>query len=76
MHPRESLNISGILSVRFGAVFLPMGIDIKNIWSMMTSEAANECVRDPDLRIFLEQHIINHDDFSSSLAMLLSVKLG
>ena len=72
----ESVLISGILSVRFGAVFIPMGIDIKNIWSMMTSETARECLHDPDIRIFLEQHITNHDDFSSSLAMLLSVKLG
>ena len=53
-----------------------MGIEIKNIWSMMTSEATHECARDPDIRIFLEQHITSQNDFSSSLAMLLSDKLG
>jgi serine O-acetyltransferase len=53
-----------------------MRSDVKNIWSTMKNEAARECVRDPDISFFLEQHVTNHDDFSSSLAMLLSVKLG
>ncbi|MEI6691124.1 MAG: serine O-acetyltransferase [Chlorobium sp.] len=53
-----------------------MGIDIKGIWSKMVTEAADECLRDPQIRIFLEQHITGYSDFGSSLAMLLSVKLG
>lgn len=42
----------------------------------MKREAADESRRDPDIRIFLEQHITNHDNLSVSLAMLLSGKLG
>lgn len=53
-----------------------MGINIRNIWSTIVTEAANECGRDLQIRVFLEQHILRFDDFGSSLAMLLSVKLG
>lgn len=53
-----------------------MGIDVRNIWSTIVSEAASECARDAEIRIFLEQHILRYENFGSSLAMLLSVKLG
>jgi len=50
--------------------------DAASIWRTIVTEAANECTRDPEISIFLEQHILRFDDFGSSLAMLLSVKLG
>ncbi|MCF8382750.1 MAG: serine O-acetyltransferase [Chlorobium sp.] len=53
-----------------------MGMEFTNIWKAIVAEAANECGRDPEISIFLEQHILRFDDFGSSLAMLLSVKLG
>ncbi|EAT58192.1 serine O-acetyltransferase [Chlorobium ferrooxidans] len=53
-----------------------MAEDIKQIWSEIVREAAIESLRDPEIKIFLEQHILRFDDFGSSLAMLLSVKLG
>ncbi|MBV5326050.1 MAG: serine O-acetyltransferase [Chlorobium sp.] len=51
-------------------------IPIESIWSTIVAEAAAECLRDPEISIFLEQHIIRYDNFGASLAMLLSVKLG
>jgi serine O-acetyltransferase len=53
-----------------------MAIDVKNIWSVIVREASDECLHDSEIKIFLEQHILRFDDFGSSLAMLLSVKLG
>jgi len=53
-----------------------MGIDNKKIWSTIVTEASSECNSDPQIRIYLEQHILCFGDFGSSLAMLLSVKLG
>ncbi|NTV05519.1 MAG: serine O-acetyltransferase [Chlorobiaceae bacterium] len=50
--------------------------DIKQIWSTIVTEAANECNCDPQIRIYLEQHILRFGDFGASLAMLLSVKLA
>ncbi|TCD48606.1 serine O-acetyltransferase [Chlorobium sp. N1] len=53
-----------------------MPSDADKIWKIIVSEASAECRRDPDIRMFLEQHILQFDDFASSLAMLLAVKLG
>jgi serine O-acetyltransferase len=53
-----------------------MPIDVKTIWSEIVRGAASESLHDPEIKIFLEQHILRFDDFGSSLAMLLSVKLG
>ncbi|NTV98811.1 MAG: serine O-acetyltransferase [Chlorobiaceae bacterium] len=53
-----------------------MEVDLKNIWTTIVAETANECERDPEISIFLEQHILRFDNFGDSLAMLLSVKLG
>lgn len=53
-----------------------MEVDLKKIWTTIVSEAGNECERDPEISIFLEQHILRFDNFADSLAMLLSVKLG
>jgi serine O-acetyltransferase len=53
-----------------------MAVDIKSIWSTIVREAASESSHDPQIRIFLEQHILCFGDFGSSLAMLLSVKLA
>jgi len=53
-----------------------MDIDVGKVWESIVSEAAVECRRDPDISMFLEQHIMQFDDFASSLAMLLAVKLG
>jgi len=62
--------------MRYGAAFLLMPIDVKTIWSEIVRGAASESLHDPEIKIFLEQHILRFDDFGSSLAMLLSVKLG
>jgi len=43
---------------------------------MMLSEAVHEGNRDPEIRIFLEQHITGCEDFGSALGLLLSLKLG
>ena len=53
-----------------------MGIDVTNIWSAIVDEASRECEREPEIRMFLEQHILRYPEFSPALAMLLSVKLG
>ena len=53
-----------------------MGIDVSKIWSAILTESRMECEREPDIRIFLEQHILLHKEFSPALAMLLSAKLG
>ncbi len=53
-----------------------MEVDLKNIWTRIVAETSNECERDPQISIFLEQHILRFDNFADSLAMLLSVKLG
>lgn len=53
-----------------------MGIDVSNIWSAIVDEANRECEREPEIRMFLEQHILRYDEFGPALAMLLSVKLG
>lgn len=50
--------------------------DAAKIWKIMVSEATRESERDGAISMFLEQHILRFGDFSSSLAMLLSVKLG
>jgi serine O-acetyltransferase len=53
-----------------------MGIDVTNIWSTIVDEARRECDREPEIRMFLEQHIVRYPEFAPALAMLLSVKLG
>jgi serine O-acetyltransferase len=62
--------------MRQGTALFIMSVDVKTIWSEIVSEAACECLRDPEIKIFLEHHILRFDDFGSSLGMLLSVKLG
>ncbi|NTU91271.1 MAG: serine O-acetyltransferase [Chlorobiaceae bacterium] len=51
-------------------------MDVSNIWSAIVDEANRECEREPEIRMFLEQHILRYDEFGPALAMLLSVKLG
>ncbi len=53
-----------------------MGIDVTNIWSAIVDEVRKECDREPEIRMFLEQHILRYPEFAPALAMLLSVKLG
>ncbi|KZK73964.1 MULTISPECIES: serine O-acetyltransferase [Chlorobium/Pelodictyon group] len=53
-----------------------MQSDADKIWKIIVAEASAECRHDPDIRMFLEQHILQFSDFASSLAMLLAVKLG
>ncbi|TLU82889.1 MAG: serine O-acetyltransferase [Chlorobium sp.] len=53
-----------------------MPTEVQNIWTRILAEAANECERDHQISIFLEQHILRYDNFGDALAMLLSVKLG
>jgi serine O-acetyltransferase len=53
-----------------------MGIEVTNIWSAIVDEARCECDREPEIRMFLEQHILRYTEFAPALGMLLSVKLG
>lgn len=53
-----------------------MEIDVVSVWKELVAGASAECSRDPGITVFLEQHILRFDDFGSSLAMLLAVKLG
>lgn len=51
-------------------------MSIQNIWSVILEEVRLECEREPDIKLFLEQHILRYEEFAPALAMLLSVKLG
>ncbi len=51
-------------------------MSVQDIWSLIREEARLECEREPEIRLFLEQHILRYDEFAPALAMLLSVKLG
>jgi serine O-acetyltransferase len=53
-----------------------MSIDVSNIWSAILAESRLECEHEPEIRLFLEQHILRYEEFAPALAMLLSVKLG
>ncbi|ARM30635.1 serine O-acetyltransferase [Prosthecochloris sp. HL-130-GSB] len=48
----------------------------KDIWTIIRSEAERECAREPYMRHFLDQHILQFSDFGAALGMLLSVKLA
>jgi serine O-acetyltransferase len=47
-----------------------------DLWAAIRSEARLECEREPEISLFLEQHILRYEEFGPALAMLLSVKLG
>ncbi|NTU67390.1 MAG: serine O-acetyltransferase [Chlorobiaceae bacterium] len=51
-------------------------MDVTNIWSAIVDEVRLECDREPEIRVFLEQHILRYPEFAPALGMLLSVKLG
>ncbi|HHE31230.1 MAG TPA: serine O-acetyltransferase [Chlorobaculum parvum] len=51
-------------------------MSVQDIWSLIQEEARLECEREPEIRLFLEQHILRYEEFAPALAMLLSVKLG
>ncbi len=48
----------------------------EQIWPKIRLEVEQEKEREPYMRHFLEQHILNFDTLASALAMLLSVKLA
>ena len=51
-------------------------MSVQDIWVRILEEARLECAREPEIALFLEQHILRYEAFAPSLAMLLSVKLG
>jgi serine O-acetyltransferase len=51
-------------------------MNVQDIWTSIHEEAQRECENEPEIRIFLEQHILRYPEFAPALAMLLSVKLG
>jgi serine O-acetyltransferase len=51
-------------------------MEVQEIWSIILGEAKRESEREPEISMFLEQHILRYPEFAPSLAMLLSVKLG
>ncbi len=55
---------------------MTMDIDVSKIWSTIVDEVRRECEREPEIRMFLEQHILRYTEVAPALSMLLSVKLG
>jgi serine O-acetyltransferase len=51
-------------------------MNVQELWSLILEEATRECEREPEISLFLEQHILRYPEFAPALAMLLSVKLG
>jgi len=49
---------------------------VEKIWASIVGEAKKECRREPEIALFLEQHILRYEEYAPALAMLLSVKLG